>query len=147
MFTGKFLGHPVYNRQPPKSSASVGFNVYWFNFQAEKLILEFLMTQFISIKCADEAQMITVLPLSFRLLSLSGIDRKRTLQCFLNQFFTSKSLEVVVLPKNTSHSNVPLLLLLLLRIWRSNASKIHHSLRRLQHKSCENNELTDNSGQ
>jgi len=74
--------------------------------------------------------MITVLSLSFRLLSLSGIDRKRTSQCFLNQFFTSKSLKVVMLPKNTSHSNVSLLLLLLLRILRSNSTKIHHSLGR-----------------
>ena len=47
-----------------------------------------------------------------------------------------------MLPENTSHSNVPLLLLLLLlRILRPNSTKVHHSLWRLQHKSCENAEL------
>ena len=46
-FTGKYWANSVNNSQPP---ASVGLNVHWFNFQHEKPILEFLMTQFISIK-------------------------------------------------------------------------------------------------
>jgi len=68
IFTGKYWGHPVYNSQPIESSASVGLNVHWLNFQDDKPILEFLMKQFISIKCAGKVQIITVSPLLFHLL-------------------------------------------------------------------------------